>query len=173
MERQTDTPHELQRAGEELRAAARERLSELERGERHATAARLLPRATRFAEPTLAAQLGLPHRIERLKAIELETERLLARLAEAYEEEREAAAHEPERFGRRWTQRLERTSFIEVNELIEIHNEWFPMEAHLRWDRDLDDYRAPFGIPWRKRVLDVDWALEHFPAELPSDEPGD
>jgi hypothetical protein len=118
------------------------------------------------AVPTLASQMGLPNRIERLIRIERETERIARRLRGMWFEEAERAGGDEAAFARAWRARVSRVSFLEVNDLVDEHNEWFPVEARLRWDLALEDYRAPFGLPWRKQHIGVEWALERFPADL-------
>lgn len=127
---------------------------------------RPLPRRGSTAAVGIEAQAGLPHRIERLLAIERETERLLRRLETEYLEAVEESPQDAATFASGWRERVRRISFLEVNELVDEHNEWFPIEARLRWDLHLQDYRAPFGLPWRKQRIDDEWALERFPPEL-------
>lgn len=135
--------------------------------QRAVTRGQPLPRrVANMAVPTLQSQVGLPNRIERLIRIERETERIECRLRDRYVELAEQHSHDADAFARAWRARVQRVSFLEVNELVDEHNEWFPIEARLRWDLTLRDYRAPFGLPWRKHHLDVAWALERFPPRL-------
>lgn len=129
------------------------------------------PRSRRVAgaaAPSLQGQMGLPNRIERLIRIEQETARMERRLRDRYADLAAELGTGGERgeFERRWRRQVEITSYIEVNELIDEHHEWFPIEANLRWDMALGDFRAPFGLPWRKEPLDARWALERFPADI-------
>jgi hypothetical protein len=119
------------------------------------------------AEFTVAAHAGLPGYIERLKRIEDETRHERSRLAAAYWNLRAELADD-EQFACAWRDRVERWTFLSVNELIDEHNEWYPIEARLRWDIPAGDYRAPFGFPWRKAPLDAAWALREFPAPTPA-----
>ena len=102
------------------------------------------------------ASLGgpLPY-MKRLRTIEEETDRHLERLAEAYE------AHRGDPSG--WRQVVERWDFGEVNELIEKHNRWYPIEARLAMDPRSRDFVKVGGLPYRRDLLDAGWALTRFP----------
>jgi hypothetical protein len=103
------------------------------------------------------ASLGgpLPY-MQRLRTIEQETERHLERLAEAH------AGHTGDPAG--WRRAVERWDFGEVNELIEKHNRWYPIEARLAMDPRSRDFVEVGGRPYTREPLDADWALAHFPA---------
>ena len=110
------------------------------------------------SEPDLyLASLGgpLPY-MRRLRRIEEETESHLERLAEAYEEH----CAEPGR----WRRVVERGDLGEVNDQIEKHNRWFPIEARLPMDPRTRDYVKVGGRPYRREPLDASWALARFPA---------
>jgi hypothetical protein len=105
---------------------------------------------------TYFASLGgpLPY-MQRLRTIEAETERHLALLAEAYEEHRGDPAG--------WRRRAERWDFSGLNELIERHNRYYPIEARLPMDPRTRDFVKVGGRPYRRRPLDVTWILARFP----------
>jgi len=63
-----------------------------------------------------------------------------------------------------WPEELSRWSFDEVNELIERHNRWYPVEARLPMDPRRRDYALVNGRDYRLQPLDAAWALERFPA---------
>ena len=63
-----------------------------------------------------------------------------------------------------WRQVAESWSFDEVNDLIDRHNRWYPMEARLPMDPHTGDFVLVNGEPYRKRPLDARWVLERFPA---------
>ena len=69
-------------------------------------------------------------------------------------------------FRRRWQAIVRRFDFGEVNELIERHNRWYPVEARLPMDVRRRDYVLVNGKRYSRRPLDTAWALERFPAEL-------
>jgi len=99
------------------------------------------------------ASLGgpLPY-MQRLRQIEELTEAHLARLGEAY------AAR-----GSDWAAVAERWDFGDVNELIERHNRWYPIEARLAMDPRSRDFVKVGGRSYRRDPLDAAWVLERFP----------
>src|SRR5471030_732113 len=70
------------------------------------------------------ASLGgpLPY-MQRLRRIDEETDVLRERLAETYEQHRGNPAE--------WRRIVARWDFSEINDLIERHNRWFPVESRL------------------------------------------
>ena len=113
-------------------------------------------RAFRVEADRFFASLGgpLPY-MQRLKQIDEETERHLARLADAYAEHgRDPAA---------WRRIAEGWNFSEVNDLIERHNRWYPVEARLPMDPRTRDYATVGGRPYTRDPLDAAWILERFP----------
>jgi hypothetical protein len=66
-------------------------------------------------------------------------------------------------FARRWRSRVARWSFGAVNELIERHNRYYPIESRLRMDVRTGDFALVGGKPYSRRPLDAAWALERFP----------
>jgi hypothetical protein len=69
-------------------------------------------------------------------------------------------------FARRWRDTAERWNFFEVNDLIDRHNRWFPLESQLPMDPRTGDFVVLDGKPYRRRPLDADWVLERFPPVL-------
>jgi hypothetical protein len=100
------------------------------------------------------ASLGgpLPY-MQRLRQIEALTQEHLVRLAEAY------AEHEGD-----WSSVAARWDFGDVNDLIESHNRWYPVEARLAMDPRSRDFVKIGGRPYRRDPLDAAWVLERFPA---------
>lgn len=110
------------------------------------------------AEPdNYLASLGgpLPY-MRRLRQIEEETEQHEAALAAAY------AEHAGDPAG--WRRVAARWDFTDLNELIEKHNRWYPIEARLPMDPRTRDYVKVGGRPYRREPLDAAWVLERFPA---------
>ena len=70
----------------------------------------------------------------------------------------------PERFTEAWDELVAAWSFDEVNELIERHNRWYPVEARLPMDPRRRDYVLVNGRDYRLEPLDAQWALARFPA---------
>ena len=102
------------------------------------------------------ASLGGPRPyMQRLRQIEHDTDRHLERLAEAY-----AASPDPAV----WRRTAERWNFSEVNDLIDRHNRWYPLEARLPMDPRSRDFVKVGGRPYQRKPLDTTWILERFPA---------
>ncbi len=112
------------------------------------------------------ASLGgpLPY-MQRLRELERATERHEARLAEAWDE-LAAVYPEPAEFARRWRATAERWAFDDVNDLIERHNRFFPIESRLPMDPRTGDFVLLDGEHYERRPLDREWILERFPADL-------
>ena len=62
-----------------------------------------------------------------------------------------------------WHQYVETVDFSEVNDLIERHNRWYPVEARLPMDPRTGEYVLVNGEHYGKRPLDARWALDRFP----------
>ena len=101
--------------------------------------------------------------MQRLRAIHDETQEHEARLREAYRTL--AAECDGAAFARRWRELASRWRFDAVNELIDRHNRWFPIESRLPMDPRTGDFALVGGEPYWKRPLDAAWILERFPAE--------
>jgi hypothetical protein len=106
---------------------------------------------------TYIASLGgpLPY-MQRLRTIEAETERHLEQLAAAYAEH----GHDPAA----WRRLVESWNFDAVNELIDKHNRWYPVEARLAMDPRSRDFVKVGGRSYRRERLDAAWVLARFPA---------
>ena len=107
------------------------------------------------AEPdNYIASLGgpLPY-MRRLREIEALIDAHLERLEEAYAE-READWHA---VAGRW-------DFGDVNDLIDRHNRWYPVEARLAMDPRSRDFVKVGGRPYQREPLDAAWVLARFPA---------
>ncbi len=119
-------------------------------------------------DPTtyLTASLGMPRWMERLQEIDglvLETQ---ARLQARWRELAGELRGQPERFAQRWAEMVEAWDFGAVNELIQQHNRYYPVERKLPFDLRRRDYVDMWGISWRRQPLDADWALAAFPPQL-------
>jgi hypothetical protein len=103
--------------------------------------------------------------MQRLREIERLVERHEHELAAAWAEL--AAECSGERaFARLWHELAVRHRFDEVNELIERHNRFYPIEARLPMDPRTGDFVRVGGTSYARRPLDADWVLERFPPEL-------
>jgi len=100
------------------------------------------------------ASLGgpLPY-MQRLRQIEALTREHLVRLEEAYAGR-----------GVDWAEVAARWDFGDVNDLIERHNRWYPVEARLAMDPRSRDFVKVGGRPYQRDPLDAAWVLQRFPA---------
>jgi hypothetical protein len=69
-------------------------------------------------------------------------------------------------FARSWRSIAERWNFYEVNDLIDRHNRWYPLESGLPMDPRTGDFVKLDGKPYRRKPLDAAWVLERFPPTL-------
>jgi hypothetical protein len=112
------------------------------------------------------ASLGGPRPyMQRLREIERLVERHERELAEALANLR-TECREPNDFARRWHELAARQRFDEVNDLIDRHNRFFPIEARLPMDPRTGDFVRIGGDSYARQPLDADWVLQRFPAEL-------
>jgi hypothetical protein len=122
------------------------------------TGRRLERRIRRFRAETdrYLASLGgpLPY-MQRLRQIDDTIDSHAARLAEAYDERSDAEA---------WCRTAERWDFGDVNDLIDRHNRYYPIEARLAMDPRTRDYVKIGGRSYRREPLDAAWILARFPA---------
>ena len=70
-------------------------------------------------------------------------------------------------FADAWREEAAGWPFDEVNDLIERHNRWYPVEAQLPMDPRTGDYALVNGRGYRIAALDVGWVLARFPPLLP------
>lgn len=63
-----------------------------------------------------------------------------------------------------WSARVRRWDFSDVNDLIDRHNRWYPVESRLPMDPKTGDYALVNGRSYRRRRLDESWVLEQFPS---------
>jgi hypothetical protein len=130
-------------------------------------ALRLRPRMFRPSAEGYLASLGgpLPYML-RLRQIAAQTAAHEDALSVTWHELAFECAGEPAEFARRWRELADSWNFVEVNDLIERHNRWYPVESRLPMDPKRGDYALVNGEDYRKHPLDADWVLERFPAEI-------
>src|SRR5919108_3617651 len=131
---------------------------------------RPLPRRLRNFRPAVdlyvSSQGGpLPY-MARLRDIEDETATHEAALADAWRALAAACAGDAALFSRRWHLLAERWNFTAVNDLIDRHNRYFPIEARLPMDPRTGDFVKLNGRAYRREPLGSAWVLERFPPEL-------
>lgn len=111
------------------------------------------------------ASLGGPRRyMVRLR--EIETMTADHELALEAERRRVARAVRPEEFASAWRAVAEHWGFDEVNDLIERHNRWYPVESRLPMDPRRGDFVLVNGRDYRLRPLDAEWILARYPTAL-------
>ena len=93
----------------------------------------------------------------RLRMIEDLTADHLRRLEDAYVE------HLGDPAG--WERTVLAWDFYVVNELIDKHNRYFPIETRLPMDPRTRDFVLVNGKPYTRGFLGAAWALERFPPE--------
>jgi hypothetical protein len=117
-------------------------------------------------EGYVASQGGpLPY-MQRIREIESATVDHEERLARAWAKLAEEHRGRPEEFALRWRMLAVRWNFTEVNDLIERHNRWYPVEARLAMDPRTGDFVHVAGRAYRRVRLDADWVLERYPPAL-------
>ena len=120
------------------------------------------------AEAYLVATRGpLPYML-RLREIEQRA----AAAEEALRDAWETLAHDHEGdaggFRRAWLAVVEAWSFDELNDLVDRHNRWYPIESRLPMDPRRGDYALVNGRDYRLEPFDARWVLERFGADLSS-----
>jgi hypothetical protein len=127
-----------------------------------------LTRRQRQARRSLEAYLkaGLkPRWMERLSEIDHSIASQRNRIARAYRHLQDECGDDPAEFARRWRERAATWRFDELNELIEQHNEWYPIERELPMDPRTRDYVKLGGRSYRRPILGPAWVLEQFPPD--------
>jgi hypothetical protein len=105
---------------------------------------------------------GPPRWMTRLGEVDRGIASATQRLAEEYASLRRCTP--PREFADRWRAFAERQRFDVLNELIDQHNEWYPVERNLPMDIRTRDFVLIHGRPYRRPRLDAAWVLERFPA---------
>lgn len=125
------------------------------------------PRAFRpSADAYLVATRGpLPYML-RLRDIEQRTEAHEDALRRAWHTLAEECDGDAARFRRRWRALSRKTAFDEVNDLIDRHNRWYPVESRLPMDPRRGDYALVNGRDYRLAPLDSEWVLGRYPPSL-------
>jgi len=105
-----------------------------------------------------------PRWMLRLKEIDEGVKATREALAASRAELRERHPGDPEAFESAWEELLAGWRWDpELNELIEQHNDWFPVERQLPLDIRTRDYRLINGRSYRRPRVDTHWARVQFP----------
>jgi hypothetical protein len=125
-----------------------------------------LPRRLRNFSPSVEGYArsvaGPPAYVQRLRQIEQEIATHIERLEVAWLDLCRGVTETNER-ERRWRELASRWSFDAVNELIDRHNRWYPVEARLAMSPRTGDFVPVGGKPYWLEPLDADWVLARFP----------
>lgn len=102
----------------------------------------------------------------RLRAIEDETRRHDEALDAAWHLLAAECAEDGGDFPARWRVVARSWQFERVNDLIDRHNRWYPVESRLSMDPVSGTYALVNGRDYRLEPLDADWILRRFPARV-------
>ncbi len=120
-----------------------------------------------YAESYLASAGGPLAYMLRLREIEAQTAAHEGALRGQREALADECAGDRAMFELRWRAFAQGWRFDEVNDLIERHNRWYPVESRLPMDPRTGEHALVNGRDYRLALLDAGWVLEHFPPELP------
>lgn len=109
---------------------------------------------------------GAPAWSRRLKRIHDLTALLTTRIQGEWHLQAVAARGNRARFAESWQRHAAQYDFTQVNDLIEKHNRYFPIEANLAMDVKTLDYVSFAGADYRRVPLDGVWILGLFPPDL-------
>jgi hypothetical protein len=124
------------------------------------------PRNFRPPVDSYVVSLGGPLAyMRRLREIEDETKVHEERLATARDELAAECDGDGLAFAKRWRELAEGWDFSAINELIDRHNRFFPVESRLPMDPRTGDFQTIGGRSYRRTALDAGWILERFPPE--------
>jgi hypothetical protein len=127
------------------------------------------PRNFRPPVDSYVVSLGGPLAyMRRLREIEDETKLHEERLAAARDELAAECDGDGHAFAKRWRELAADWDFSALNELIDRHNRFFPIESRLPMDPRTGDFQTIGGRSYRRPALDASWILERFPPEADS-----
>jgi len=117
-------------------------------------------------EKKIQAVSGPPYFAVRARQIERITDQLLKDLDIEYRITIDQYGDRPETFAREWEDLIEALPLDSLNDLIERHNEYYPIEANLRIDRGSGAYMMG-AAPWEpKEKVTTESLLQQFPADI-------
>ena len=133
----------------------------------HAGMGRALSSRARQTQRSVEAYLrggGIPRWMERVGLIDAAIAIERRRLGREYRALQDEFAGEPAAFAERWRAVARGWSFGELNDLIDQHNEWYPVERQLPLNPRTGEYVLVGGRSYRRPRLGAAWILEQFPA---------
>ncbi len=117
-------------------------------------------------ENKVRSMFGPPHYASRARKIENTTHKLMEDLAFEYTSMLDKFSENPEVFAQQWKGLISSLELDEINDLIDKHNTYYPMEANLQIDPDSG---APLigSIPWEPTErFSVEGLLKRFPPDM-------
>ena len=117
-------------------------------------------------EKKVQALSGPPYYAVRARRIEQLTDQLMEELTVNYSKMMKQFSNSPEVFAQKWKESVESVELDTINDLIERHNNYYPVEANLTIDPKSE--ALMFGsAPWepRKKVT-KESLLQRFPADI-------
>jgi len=120
-------------------------------------------------EKKVQALSGPPYYAMRARQIEQLTDQLMEDLAVQYRDMIKKFVHRPEVFAVKWRESIDSLELDTINDLIERHNEYYPIEANLAMDpRSGVTMLGP--VPWEpKEKVTIESLLQQFPADTTAD----
>jgi hypothetical protein len=106
-----------------------------------------------------------PRWMERLMEIDRGTRRAKAELEKLYARLSELFGEDRAGFAERWREIARHWDFEDVNELVRVHNEWYPIERDLPINPRTGEYVLVTGRSYRREELDAAWILAQFPPD--------
>jgi hypothetical protein len=107
-----------------------------------------------------------PRYMQRLVELEAAYEAHRRDLEDAYASLMEECRADPAAFVGRWRARVLRWSFEDFNDLVRMHNAWYPIEVNLPMSPRTRDYVPIRGASYRRLELGAGWVLKHLPPSL-------
>lgn len=120
-------------------------------------------------EKKIQALSGPPYYIVRARRIEIMTDQLMEDLAAEYGKMINKLGGRPAVFARKWKKLVESWPLDRINDLIEKHNMYYPVEADLRMDPKSGAPMMGSG-PWKPREkITAESLLDRFPPHISSE----
>ena len=117
-------------------------------------------------ENKVKSLFGPPYYAKRAGQIENITQKLMEDLTIEYASMIDSLGDDPEVFAQQWTDLIGSLELDELNDLIDKHNTYYPMEAKLQIDPNTG---APLlgSVPWKpKERISVEGLLKRFPPDM-------
>jgi len=99
----------------------------------------------------------------RLRSIEDQVAGQRAALEDAWWALVDECGDDAAEFSKRWQATARTWRFDDVNDLIDRHNRWYPVESRLPMDPSSGTYALVNGHDYRLEPLDAEWVLERLP----------